>query len=438
MNPINYIFEYLVCLTEVCIFYFLLNYLSENKVNYTKPVIGFFIFTTTFFIFIFTLFQFPIYIQGVLTFLIYFIFSSIYDFSFFYKFFILLLFNVVILLIDFFFISVLGSISSIYPEKVLDLRSNLRYIISLFNKLMMFLCVYSIAKILKPNKILLPKRYSFFIWGIFLLTIFTILFLFQQSLVLSVNTKFYNILLVTSITFMIIDAIVFYYYLSSNQFYLQSQKKEIEKLYQKANKKYIKESKQQTEYLYKIWHDLNNHIKNLELLMNNANHKDSFPYMESLKKSVNKIPNKILTGNKIADVVFNQKSTDAALNDIKFYVKANLPSKLTIEDTDFSSILFNTIDNAIEASLNIEKKEDRLIHIEIYPKRQYLYYEIINNIAPSMIQKRKKYFNKKEYLSPGYGLMILQDIADKYDGYLNYGIMDGQFQLRMYLLLDKI
>lgn len=264
------------------------------------------------------------------------------------------------------------------------------------------------------------------------------LFLFQQSLVLSVNTKISKILFMTSIVFIIINIAIFYYYLSSNRFYLESQKQEIERLYQKANEKYMSESKRQSEYLHKIWHDLNNHIKNLELLMNSSDHKDSLQYIESLKKSADKIPNKILTGNKIADVVLNRKSTDATLNNIKFHVNATIPSILSIEDADFSSILFNTIDNAIEASLNIENKEDRFIEIEIYLKKQYLCYQIINNVSPFQLNQSKKYFNRKKYISPGYGLMILQDIADKYDGYLKYGAKNDQFILRMYLLLDEI
>ena len=34
--------------------------------------------------------------------------------------------------------------------------------------------------------------------------------------------------------------------------------------------------------------------------------------------------------------------------------------------------------------------------------------------------------------------MILEGIADKYEGHLDYGIKDGQFVLRMYLLLDEV
>lgn len=438
MTTINYIFEYLLCLSEVIVFYLFLDYLSDNKVKYGKPLIRFFIPIISFIVFVFTLFQFPIYIQGALTCLVYFVFSMVYDLSFSYQFFIVLLFHLTVILVELFFISLFGSISSLHPTKILALNGDLRYIIALISKCINFLCIYIIARIIKPNKILLPKRYSFFIWGIFLLTIFTMLFLFQQTLVLSANTKISNILFMTSITFIIINVTIFYYYLSSNQFYLENQKQEIERLYQKANERYISENKRQSEYLHKIWHDLNNHIKNLELLMNSSDHKDSLQYIEFLKKSANKIPNKILTGNKIADVVLNRKSTDATLNHIKFHVDAIIPSILSIEDADFSSILFNSIDNAIEASLNIQNKENRLIEIKIYLKKQYLCYQIINNVSPFQLNQSKKYFNRKKYISPGYGLKILQDIADKYEGYLEYGIHGDQFILRMCLLLDRV
>ena len=53
----------------------------------------------------------------------------------------------------------------------------------------------------------------------------------------------------------------------------------------------------------------------------------------------------------------NDKYSEAILHGIDFDIKAIAPPKINIEDIDLSSILFNTIDNAIEACLNCSKGE---------------------------------------------------------------------------------
>ncbi|WP_207706918.1 sensor histidine kinase [Alkalibaculum sporogenes] len=257
----------------------------------------------------------------------------------------------------------------------------------------------------------------------------------KQALYFHRNSYSTSFLFIVCLVFIIINIVIFYYYLSSNQFYLQNKEQEIINIYLKANQKYVNEVENQSEYLHKIWHDLNNHVKNLELLVDNHSSSDALNYLQSIKNNIDKIPNKITTGNKIVDVVLNRKNADIIINDIKFNVKAAIAPQLNIEETDLSAILFNSIDNAIEASLHLKNKEDRLIEIELYHKKQYVYYQIRNNVNALSSKNQRGFYNKKKYIPTGYGLVILQDITDKYNGNLEYGVQDGQFVLTIYLLI---
>ncbi len=106
------------------------------------------------------------------------------------------------------------------------------------------------------------------------------------------------------------------------------------------------------------------------------------------------------------------------------------------EDNRDFSILFNTIDNAIEACLNCSE-DNRYINLELYPDGNFLCYKIRNNYNSIKNNSHKKiYFNKKEYISSGYGLSIIGDIVDKYDSYMNIKKDDKEYSVTIVLNLN--
>nr|WP_229768596.1 GHKL domain-containing protein [Tissierella pigra] len=103
---------------------------------------------------------------------------------------------------------------------------------------------------------------------------------------------------------------------------------------------------------------------------------------------------------------------------------------------DLSSILFNTIDNAIEACMN-SSAENKYINLELYPDANFLCYKIRNNYnSTNGNSHMRTYLNKKKYISSGYGLSIIEDIINKYDGYMDIKKNDMEYLVTIILPLN--
>ena len=84
---------------------------------------------------------------------------------------------------------------------------------------------------------------------------------------------------------------------------------------------------------------------------------------------------------------------------------------LNISDTDICRILVNMLDNAIEA--NEKEDKNKFIDLSIKENDGFIYLSTRNPFSGENIGSTTKE-NKKDH---GYGLSILNDFAQKYNGY---------------------
>ena len=193
-----------------------------------------------------------------------------------------------------------------------------------------------------------------------------------------------------------------------------------------ANEKYFDKVVQTEEKVSKIMHDIKNHMVVMRGML------DEIPvesYYKNLKSYVEDLPLKIKTGNFVADVVVNDKIDFMKDNGIDYDIKMAIPKDVIQDQHELSSILFNTIDNAIEASLNLDR-DDRKIVIRSEMHGDFLKYSISNNYC-ACIEEEERIYGKKDNLGRGYGLKIVEEIVAKYHGSFRI-IREDMFELRLY------
>lgn len=117
---------------------------------------------------------------------------------------------------------------------------------------------------------------------------------------------------------------------------------------------------------------------------------------------------KCYSSNVIVNAVVREK--DKRCKELGFDLELDLmiPNKLEIEPLHVCSIFSNLLDNALEAVENMEQS-NRSIELCAGLKNNYLCVKVSNTASKEHV-KRKKRKNR------GYGSLILQDIAGKYDG----------------------
>lgn len=195
-------------------------------------------------------------------------------------------------------------------------------------------------------------------------------------------------------------------------------------------KELIETHYQEVETMYKNmrgWrHDYRNHIQMLKVLAKNGDLDCIQKYLDELDKDLNTIDMVVKTGNAMADAILNSKISLAKSKGILVKVDAHIPIKLKMSELDLCIIIGNLFDNAIDASLCLPE-EERLIRVYMDIKNTQLYISFTNFTA---IKKQKKINNR--FLSTkgeghGFGLVRIDNIIERLDGYISRNSEDGAF-----------
>src|SRR5699024_10873185 len=101
------------------------------------------------------------------------------------------------------------------------------------------------------------------------------------------------------------------------------------------------------------------------------------------------------TGNIIIDSILNFKLQEADRNNIKVQLELSIPSQLSVTSFDLLVILGNLLDNAINASCNIEERK-RNINISIRFEKSMLIIKIKNQFNGEILYHGDKIITSNE------------------------------------------
>ena len=169
------------------------------------------------------------------------------------------------------------------------------------------------------------------------------------------------------------------------------------------NNEIVKMRHNHKNFLLGIISELNN--DNVESVKARA--KEELEFLDDYKKNV-------LTGNSVVDTLMNYKMEEAGkLNIAVNFAHKNL-SEIKISLIDFSILIGNALDNAIEASARLKKVEDKVIDISVIHKEEMLIITISNAVDENIdVQHLKTSKNEKLH---GFGISTMKSIAAKYKG----------------------
>lgn len=173
-------------------------------------------------------------------------------------------------------------------------------------------------------------------------------------------------------------------------------------------------------------HDYRNHIQTMKVLAANGNMDALKAYLDELDTDLNTVDTVVKTGNPMADAILNSKISLARSRNIPTQVDAHIPVKLKMSELDLCCIIGNLFDNAMEASMALPE-EKRLIRVYMDMKGTQLYISFTNFTAAKKLNKVGKGFKTSKGEGHGFGLVRMDDIVSRYDGYLSRNSEDGAF-----------
>ena len=111
---------------------------------------------------------------------------------------------------------------------------------------------------------------------------------------------------------------------------------------------------------------------------------------------------------------------------------AHIPVQLKSSEIDLCCILGNLFDNAIEASMKLPE-DKRLIRVYMDMKNTQLYISFTNFTAGKKMQKEGGLFHSTKGEGHGFGLVRIDAIVERLDGYISRNSEDGAFTTEILL-----
>ena len=173
-------------------------------------------------------------------------------------------------------------------------------------------------------------------------------------------------------------------------------------------------------------HDYRNHIQLMKVLAANGELDALKVYLDELDTDLNTVDTVIKTGNSMADAILNSKISLARSKGITVRCDAKIPVKLKMSELDLCCIIGNLFDNAIDASLSLPE-DQRLIRVYMDMKGSQLYISFTNFTSAKKLVKVGRLFQTTKGDGHGFGLVRIDNIVDRLDGYLNRNSEDGAF-----------
>jgi hypothetical protein len=175
---------------------------------------------------------------------------------------------------------------------------------------------------------------------------------------------------------------------------------------------------QQEMKIHKLYHDIGNHIRTIQILVNNGEGLEAKNYTDNLVCQYQNINKEFYCSNKIINAVLSHKVKVCEENGISYNIDIQIPDDLPIRDIDLMSVYSNLLDNALEACQrnNITSKYIKVITNVI---GDYFTVKVINSKPnDNTFDDNKKSFItwKKDKSMHGYGIRIIKEIIERYDG----------------------
>lgn len=188
---------------------------------------------------------------------------------------------------------------------------------------------------------------------------------------------------------------------------------EILKIQQEYNSQYIANAAIEYDAISKLRHDFKDGYSVIYALLSDGKIEKAIKYIENNVSLLTGTETFINTNNDIVNAVINAKFTTAK----SFGIDCSCFSVISfddIDDIDLCRLLSNMLENAITACINSQKTNKQILLIITADEYRYNFC-LKNTIDKSILKDNPKLCTTKTG-KHGYGIKIIRDISEKYNG----------------------
>lgn len=179
------------------------------------------------------------------------------------------------------------------------------------------------------------------------------------------------------------------------------------------------------ESVRRIKHDMKNHMMVIAAYLNEENYEQAKAYTSEILDKLNAVHSYIETGNSLLNHILNEKLNLARALGISVKAEIENVSFAKMESLDFSALLSNILDNAIEAC---QKEREPELQVRISIKRGYEVILVKNMTEMSVLKNNPELQTTKESKElHGMGITQIKAIVQKYNGLCDFYEEEGWF-----------
>lgn len=185
-------------------------------------------------------------------------------------------------------------------------------------------------------------------------------------------------------------------------------------------------------------HEIKNHDTYMRALLEKGDYKKMGEFLMSSQNDSSEFYQYVNCGNIVVNTIVNYEASLAKAHGIALKAGIVIPSKLPFRETELCSLLFNLLNNAIEAC-SAGHFEHPVIRLNMSQKGAYLFINVQNPVDDSIpAEERLKLGTTKENKRlHGFGTKVISMIVEKYNGHIRYTMQDGIFTADVMLELKE-
>lgn len=181
-------------------------------------------------------------------------------------------------------------------------------------------------------------------------------------------------------------------------------------------------------------HDYHNHMQKIKAHLAMDQIDEVNKYLNQLEEDLDSIDIAIKTGNTTLDAILSSKLSVAAGKEIDINCKAGVPGELAVSDIDLCVIIGNLIDNGMESCEKMGEGERKFIRVYVGVFKEQLYISVSNS-TNEVIRRLDREFISNKRGNHGHGLRRIDNIVEKYEGFINRKNEPGAFATEIMLPL---
>lgn len=183
----------------------------------------------------------------------------------------------------------------------------------------------------------------------------------------------------------------------------------------------------------KMTHDFRQHLQTLSGMLQRGEMEEAQKYLLELQEKQSERILLVNTHNAAMDAILNQKAYAAKQEGIDVHFEVNDLSKLKIKSIDFTVVISNLFDNAIEACCKLADGERWITVKAVYDEAfegepAKLFFSIVNSSPPVRIINEQIQTTKADPALHGFGIPNVKSILDNYDAFYIMQYENGEFQ----------